>query len=253
MNTDNKTKINKLLRIVPPGTVVLSSWLVSQGYSLDLQKRYRKSQWLESIGTGAMIRSGDDVDYRGALYALQRYAGHSIHIGGRTAISLLGMAQYLEFAPARAVLFGAEKEKLPAWFSKRDWGLKVDFYPTSFLPPNLAVSHVEVKGFDVNISSAERAIMECLYLAPYKQMLLECYEIMEMANTFRPKVIQQLLEHCSSIKVKRLFLYLGDKAGHAWMNHIDLKRVDLGTGKRSLVKNGLYVAKYQITVPKELA
>ncbi len=200
-----------------------------------------------------MIRFGDIVDYRGALYALRKYSGLSIHIGGRTALSLLGMAHYLELAPTRAVLFGGDKEKLPAWFNKHDWQVKIDYYSTSFLPPDMAVSDIEVNGFGINISSAERAIMECLYLTPHKQMLLECYEIMEIATTLRPKVIQQLLEHCSSIKVKRLFLYLADKAGHAWMKYIDLKKVDLGKGKRSLIKNGVYVAKYQITVPKELA
>ncbi|MEQ1705821.1 MAG: type IV toxin-antitoxin system AbiEi family antitoxin [Rickettsiales bacterium] len=253
MSTYNKSKINQLLSIMPKSTVVLSSWLAAQGYSLDLQKRYRKSQWFESIGTDAMIRSGDVVDYRGALYALQKYAGRSIHIGGRTALSLHGLAHYLELAPTRAVLFGGDKEKLPAWFNKHDWRAKICFYPTSFLPPDMAICNIEIKDFGINISTAERAIMECLYLTPDKQMLLECYELMEGLNTLRPKVIQQLLEHCTSIKVKRLFLYLANKAGHAWMDYIDLKKVDLGIGKRSLVKNGVYVAKYQITIPKELA
>jgi hypothetical protein len=36
MSTLNGTKINKLLSMQPPGTVMLSSWLVEQGYSHDL-------------------------------------------------------------------------------------------------------------------------------------------------------------------------------------------------------------------------
>ena len=33
--------------------------------------------------------------------------------------------------------------------------------------------------------------------------------------------------------------------------YLDLKKLDLGSGKRSLVKNGVYIDKYKITVPKE--
>ena len=94
--------------------------------------------------------------------------------------------------------------------------------------------------------------MECLYLAPKYQPLLEVFELMESLNNLRPAIVQKLLEECTSIKVKRLFLYLADKAGHEWFNFIDLDKVDLGSGKRSIVSGGTYVAKYQIMVPKEL-
>jgi hypothetical protein len=67
--------------------VALSSWLMKSGYSFDLQKRYRESGWLESIGTGAMIRAGDRVDWEGAIYALQKQAGLNIHPGGRSALA----------------------------------------------------------------------------------------------------------------------------------------------------------------------
>lgn len=252
MSTNNKTKINQLLSTIPQGTVLLTSWLVEQGYSLDLQKRYRKSQWLESIGTGAMMRSGDKIDYYSAIYALQKQAGLSIHPGGRTALSLLGKAQYLELSSVRAVLFAGEREQLPVWFQNHDWSVKIDYYSTSFLPKDLGLEDLEIKNFSIKVSCATRAMMECLYLAPTEQDLQECFELMESLNNLRPKIVQQLLEQCSSIKVKRLFLYFADKAEHTWVKHLDLQKIDIGKGKRSLVKNGTYVAKYQITVPKEL-
>ena len=94
--------------------------------------------------------------------------------------------------------------------------------------------------------------MECLYLVPKSQPLTEVFELMEGLNNLRPALVQSLLEACRSVKVKRLFLYLADKAGHDWFNCLDLKKIDLGSGKRSIVKDGVYVSKYQITVPKEL-
>nr|WKN35977.1 AbiEi antitoxin N-terminal domain-containing protein [Tunicatimonas sp. TK19036] len=58
MSTHKESKINQLPQLQPPGVVLLASWLTEKGYSLDLQKRYRKSNWLESIGSGAMKCSG---------------------------------------------------------------------------------------------------------------------------------------------------------------------------------------------------
>jgi len=251
MSTLKATKINHLLRSQPQGSVMLSSWLNKQGYSLDLQKRYRKSHWLESIGTGAMIRAGDQVTYQGAIYALQKQSGLTIHPGGKTALSLLGKAHYLEMSQTKIVLFGNTKERLPTWFKKHDWDVSVDYYQSSFLPSNLGLIDLELKTFSIKISGAARALMECLFLTPEKQALFECYELMEGLNNLRPDHVQILLEACKSVKVKRLFMFMAEKTGHDWINYLDLKKVDFGKGKRSFVANGTYVSKYQITVPKE--
>ena len=94
--------------------------------------------------------------------------------------------------------------------------------------------------------------MECLYLAPEEQELMECYELMEGLTNLRPQQVQGLLEVCSSVKVKRLFLYFAEKAKHSWLEYLDLSKIDLGKGKRSIVNNGVFVPKYGITLPKEL-
>lgn len=252
MSTQNESKINKLLQSQPPGVALLSSWLAEQGYSLDLQKRYRKSKWLESIGSGAMIRTGDKIDLTGALYALQSQKGLSIHIGAKSALAYLGKAQYLELHTKRVLLFGAKEESLPTWFNEYPWEVEVNYYSSSFLPPELGLTKIDRPTFQINISSAARAMLECLYLVPEEQNLIECYELMESFNNLRPKLVQALLEQCTSVKVKRLFLYLAEKAKHAWVNYLNFGRIELGSGKRSLAKNGTYIPKYKITVPKEL-
>ena len=251
MSTEKQTKINQLLSSQPSGAVVLSAWLTKQGYSLDLQQRYKKSSWLKAIGIGAMIRAGDEVGYEGAIYALQKQAIMTIHPGGRTALSLQGKAHYLELSTRKVILFGGVKEKLPSWFKKHDWGIAASYHPTSFLPPDVGMVDVEMKTFSIKVSSSVRALMECLYLAPEEQELMECFELMEGLNNVRPQLVQSLLEQCQSIKVKRLFMYMAEKAGHDWVQHLDLKKIDFGSGKRSVVENGVYVAKYKITMPRE--
>ena len=92
-----------------------------------------------------------------------------------------------------------------------------------------------------------------MYLSPKNLDLIECYHLMENLVNLKPKLLQELLENCDSFKVNRLFLYLADKAQHQWLSFIDTSKIKLGNGNRRITANGTYVAKYQITVPKELA
>jgi hypothetical protein len=225
---------------------------MENGFSTQLLNRYKKSNWIYSIGTGAWMRTGDLPTYQGALFALQQQANLNIHPGGKTALSLLGKAHYLGLSTKQITLFGGSEEKLPAWFSKYDWHLKINYFASSFLPPNIGLQTLEQGAFSLLVSNPARALMECLYLVPKKQELVECYEIMEGLNNLRPKQVQELLEKCTSIKVKRLFLYMAEKAKHDWFKYIALEKIDLGKGKRSLVKDGVYISKYRITVPKIL-
>ena len=253
MSTESPTKINQLLSSQPFGVVLQSNWLTTQGYSADLQKRSRKGNWLQSRGTGAMLRAGDHVGYEGGIYALQGQSFLSVHPGGLTALSYLGKAHYLEFSKKKVIVFGARKDHLPKWFTNHNWGVTIDYHPTDFLPTDLGLELHEFKNFSISISGAVRAIMECIYLAPDKQDLMECLQVMEGLNNVRPNQVQALLEQCQSIKVKRLFLFMAEKVGHSWLKHLKTDKIDLGKGKRSVVKNGIYDAKYQITIPKVLA
>ncbi len=91
--------------------------------------------------------------------------------------------------------------------------------------------------------------MEMLHLVPRKVGFDEAQLIMENLVTLRPAVVQGLLMECSSVKVKRLFLYMAERQKHPWLSKLDLSKIDLGKGKRMIVPNGRYDAKYQITVP----
>ena len=76
------SKINRLLKNWPTGTIALQSWLDDQGIDRNLARRYRESHWLEPIGRASYRRVGDQVDWKGAVYALQNHAGLSIWPGG---------------------------------------------------------------------------------------------------------------------------------------------------------------------------
>ncbi len=247
-----ETKINQLLQKTPYGTVLLAKWLHSQGYSYDLQHRYLKSRWLEPVGRGAFKRTGDKIDIFGALYALQTQAGKSIHIGGRSSLSLQGFAHYVEMRETKTVLFAHTGTVLPSWFLVNDEYLSPQVIKTSFLPVNVGLTAFPVNNFSVTISGAARAMMECLEMVPKKFDLDEALLIMEGLTALRPEKVQALLEKCKSIKTKRLFLYLAEKTGHAWFKHVKTEKIDLGSGKRSIAKPGRFIPKYQITVPESI-
>lgn len=80
------------------------------------------------------------------------------------------------------------------------------------LPPEVGLTNYPVNNFEIKISGIPRAMMECLYLAQDEASLTECYELMEGLNNLAPHKIEVLLQQCTSVKVKRLFLYFADKA-----------------------------------------
>jgi len=247
-----ESKINTLVQKLPKGLVLLSPWLCAEGYPHELQQRYRKSGWLKSIGKGAMIRTGDELMLSGAISSLQNQANASVHIGGRSALEQLGLAHYLQVNSTELTLFAEGQFSMPLWFRKNKWDFEAKLYCNSLFN-NKEIGLVDYKSGELNmkISGAARAIMECLSLTPNQFSLSEAYELMDGLTTIRPVQVQELLENCKSIKVKRLFLYFAEKAGHSWFKYIDIKKIDLGSGNRSLVRDGVLVSKYQLVVPKE--
>lgn len=52
---------------------------------------------------------------------------------------------------------------------------------------------------------------------------------------------------------ERGFFWFSDRHGHAWRKALETEGIDLGRGKRMLVKGGAFDAGYQITVPRQMA
>ena len=218
-----------------------------------MQKHYLKSGWLESVGRGAYKKTGDEVEWNGGLYAIQTQTNTNVHVGSITALAVQGLNHYFRLGQETIYLFSPYKNNLPKWFKDCDWKYPVYHQQTDFLPEETGIVEHEIKNIPVKISSPERAIMECLYMTPKKLDLAECYHLMEGLVNLKPKLVQELLQNCNSVHVKRLFLYLSEKADHQWLNFIDTSMVDLGSGNRRIKGAGIYVSKYQITIPKELA
>lgn len=253
MTAQNKTKLKILFKLLQSNNVLTSSLLESNGVSRHLRKYYLESGWLEPLGRGAYNKPDDIIEWQGAVNAIQKQTDIKIHVGGLTALTLQGYSHYFRLNKEIIYLFSPQKTRLPKWFADYNWNVELFHKPTSFLTSEAELKEINIKQIPVNVSTPERAILECLYLAPRNTDLVECYQIFEGLVNLRPKLLTELLLGCNSIKVKRLFLYMAEKANHQWFHFLKTDSINLGNGDRMVTEKGVYNPKYLITIPKELA
>lgn len=189
----------------------------------------------------------EPVSLEGAIYTLQTELGLSVHLGGYTVLNEKYGKTHNLTVERKPQLFCYRGEKVPAWF-RANYGSSYDLFVTSFLLPDAGFADDANVNFTVRIPVVERAILEMLYLTPSVHTLQETYQVMELLGTGKPSVMQNLLENCTSIKVKRLFLYMAERAELSWFKRIDLTTIDLGRGDREITKGGQYDKKYRIVV-----
>ena len=120
--------------------------------------------------------------------------------------------------------------------------------PGVFAGTEKTTSTVPVDEVDLEVATLERAALEMMYLVPKRQSYEEAFQAMESLTSLRPQVVQQLLVCCTSVKTKRLFMHAAERANHAWLKHLDLSKVDFGSGRRTIHAGGHLDKKYDLVV-----
>lgn len=246
------TKINKLRQQIHSNGIMLTSWLEKSGFSRSEIYDYMESGWLQRITTGVYQFAGDRPSLYGALASYQKQAALKYHIGASSALELKGFSHYIAMGKPDAVVFSPVKPPLPKWLNDAELDMNLVEVSTKVIG-DIGIEQMDYQGQALTVSSPERAIMECILLSPSHYNLMDVYYLMEMLTSLRTSLVQQLLETCTSVKVKRMFLYMAEKARHRWFAKLDRSRISLGSGTRSYAKNGVKIAAYDIVIPKELA
>ncbi|MCP5178995.1 MAG: type IV toxin-antitoxin system AbiEi family antitoxin [Pseudomonadales bacterium] len=274
MTIHMESKLNWLLRNVPEGLLVDSAWMESHGYSRALRKQYVQAAWLESPVRGVFRRPGGKLSWMQVVSSAQLLLHQPFSVGGRSALEVDGYAHYLRHSLKDLHLYS--DEKLPGWLGKLRVGTRfVTHSRTRFLPlidrlderlaslaeyrsmpeeeklPG-ALRITRLEGYPLILSAPERAILELIDELPASETFHHVDAMMEGLTNLRPKILQALLEQCTSVKVKRLFFYFADRHQHGWLRHLARDTIGMGSGKRMIVKGGKYIAAYQITVPEEM-
>lgn len=171
------------------------------------------------------------------------------HIGALSALELKGFSHFGQLGELKAFVYASEK--WPQCLNKVEWDI-IPVRVKSDVYEELGLTSMSVDGVDITLSSPERAIFEYLDMIPETANPMDAFYLMEMLTTLRPRLISKLLPK-ASIKTRRLFLYMAEKAGHPWFEELSLEGVGLGSGDRSITPGGVYDKKYKIVIPKELA
>jgi hypothetical protein len=268
MSEQKSEKLNALLVSLGDRDLVSTAWLKGHGYSSSLVSRYIASGWLDSPARGVYQRRGGRLTWAGVVRALQEGDGLQLHVGGRFALVWHGHEHYLRLGESETVtLYGAEN--LPGWVGKLPLKARVVLCGKSpfdlDVPPfkaetteealrAFALEWVDADGDlgRVVFSTPERALLELCAGVSDASLVYEVDALMQGADTFRPQRVSMLLQHCTSIKAKRLFLALAERHQHAWLDHVALDGVYLGKGKRCLVPGGRLHPTYLITLPADL-
>ena len=116
MTTQIKGKLNRLDKTFPEGLIVDAAWLEREGYSRALRSQYVSAGWLEQPARSVFRRSRGSISWEQVVISLQTLLGHSIAVGGRTALELQGYAHYLSHAQKSIHIYS--NGKLPAWLHK---------------------------------------------------------------------------------------------------------------------------------------
>jgi hypothetical protein len=97
----------------------------------------------------------------------------------------------------------------------------------------------------LTLSAPERAVLQLLDELPLRESFHQVDKLFEGLANLSPHRLQKLLQDCKSVKVKRLFFFFADRHRHGWLKHLEKDRIDLGSGKRVLVKGGKFDPVYK--------
>jgi hypothetical protein len=274
MAEQTERKLNQLDRILPEGLLVDAAWLGKHGYSTSLRSQYVVAGWLEQPTRRVYQRPRGTLVWQQVVISLQTLLEQDLVIGGRSALELQGFAHYLAQENTEVHLYGPRRP--PAWLGNVPLGVRFVYHNSERLfhrsakpararvVPSLLAAHgagSESLSDDLVahswgqwdwrliLSSPERAVLELLDELPVRESFHQADKLIEGLANLSPRRLEKLLLACRSFKVKRLFFFFADRHKHAWLQRINKEAINLGRGKRMLVRGGVLNTPYQITVP----
>ncbi len=277
MSSQNQGKLNWLQHTLPEGLVVDSGWLERHKVSRQLRRKYVMGGWLRPLGRGVYCRPApaevlSSVPWQQLVISLNALQNLPVAVGARTALDLQGFSHYVAPGGSREAHLYANKP-LPGWISRVPLDAKLILHnarklfknpdvPAYFTGGSAPPRESEDSGFiqqswghwkyPLTISTPERAVLELLDELPERETFHQADVLIEGLRNLSPRRLHALLRDCQSVKVKRLFFWFADRHNHAWLQKVDRAGIDLGKGKRMLVRGGKLDTKYNITVPENL-
>lgn len=231
--------VQRLMREAPKGQPLDVGLLDALGVSPAMASYLVRQGWLYRLSNGAYLLTGDKPTRDGTIVFLSRKI-EGLHVAGKTALAWRGIRHNIAFRE-RVILWGRTPYKFPPWVGE----VMLYSYQTTRLfdeglPYESFLSPVPGGHPGVLVSSVERALLELASDIGKGQTIEEAHNLMVTLRSLRLPVLDELLLHCSRIKVVRLVRDLGLASGFEWacdlQKHVD--RVSKGRRWSMLNKYG---------------
>ncbi len=250
MTRQNKRKLNQLF-FDSSYTLFTSEWLNKQGIDRKLAWWYVHSGWLERITDRVYKKTAKNIYWTDVVNAIQQQLQLPLHAGGKSALQLLGKAQYVPLVDVASIdLFVSARTTIPSWVNKKDlWDTKFNLIKKNLFNGDKKTGLITQETNNIEISMPERAILEVFYQVTKTISYQEALQLLENLPFLRPKILQELLNRCTSIKTKRLFMCAAEKFNYEWFGQLNIKKINFGKGKLKIGDGGNYNAKYKLSLP----
>lgn len=280
-------KLNSLELLLEGGLLVDSHLLRDKDYSTSLVRYYVSTGRIEQVTRGVYRRTLGQAEWQQeigkltwqqAVVSLQTVLLRDpLYVGGLSALELQGFAHFVQQGATTVHLYGPKPP--PTWLHKLPLEAKFKYHNDRTLFGNKPIHHgltsqswkddpnkgfiktdadhhfrspAGPRGWPLTLSTPERAVLELLDEIPDDESFHHVDKIFEGLSTFVPRRLDKLLKDCTSIKVKRLFLFFASKHQHAWAKQLKPQDYELGTGNRVIAKGGRLDKQFKITVPSDL-
>jgi hypothetical protein len=250
---DKPTKT--LLEKIPDGLVVSRQKLREMGFDKPAIDYFLRSGKLTPLSHGVYRRPGPPLKWEHLVYSTVQL-GHNVHVGARSALDLSGFAHYLPLGGVQQIhlYYG---EKFPNWLKTLKKPVEIVAHRLKIFTelPVDSVFHRPFGHWDwpIPFATVELALLEMLDNITDEANFRMADKYFETATTLRPHLLNQLLSSCKKVQVNRLFLWFTKRHNLNCFESLDVSKINLGTGKRMIIRSGSLDKEFQITVPKWMA
>lgn len=207
--------IKNLQSTLPRGAPIDTACLAGLGISSALAHRYVKSGWLEKLGRGVFMFSGDSLARDLTLRYLETKIP-GLHVAARSALAWHGFRHNVAHEE-KVILWGNRPGGLPDWFQVR--------FSARYGTPRLfdddfqsdyGISRLPESPNGPQVSEPERALLEMLSEVGVHQEVDEARHLMEGIRQLRTRHLMRLLAACRMIKTVRICVVWAEELGLPW-------------------------------------
>jgi hypothetical protein len=252
------SKLNWLVSHTYPGGLVAQKWLSANGISYSLTQKYTESGWLNKVNTGLYCRpdpnTGHTPDWLDAFIVLSKQLHLPVHLAGLSSLNQQGFGHYLQVGEEQVWIGIKERKTLPAWFNafkNYEWQYSTNSKLVELNDSDFTTALV--RGIELKVSTPELAAYEVVDAIGKSISFQHVSALFQGLVNLSPRKVQSILNRSGAVQTNRIFLFLARYYQHAWYKKIDESKVNLGSGKRQVIKGGKLDAHYQITVPESFA